>query len=104
MEHLNVRIPATLKYALDKQIANSQDTTLQAGVAEAIELWLRRADNVGSIGLLNPRDRVTIEEWAAALLRRDDMAEVALRLMEVSYDEWRSKNEGAGFAGDRKTD
>lgn len=91
MEHLNVRIPRTLRDAVDIRINSSQDSTLQAGVAEALEMWLQRSSDLGSIGRLSPRDRATVEEWAAALLRRDEMAEVALRLMEVNYAGWRAE-------------
>ena len=104
MAPLGVRVTASLKHRIDKIVKNSQDTTLQDAVSEALEDFLGKCSGLGSIGLISPKDRATVEEWAAALLRRDRMAQVALSLMEVSYDEWRAANQSAAIARDSQVD
>ncbi len=102
---LGTRVPQKLKDRLDKHVKNSQDSTLQDAIIEAIEDYLGKASVLGPIGLLSPRDRAMVEEFAAALLRRDDMAAVALRLMEVEYAEWRTKaDQGPTITEDRARD
>jgi hypothetical protein len=102
---LGTRVSRKLKDLIDSHVNNSQDTTLQDAVSEALEDYLGKCSDLGSIGLLSPRDRALVEEFAAALLRRNDTAQIALRLMEVSYELWRTqKEDGSTIAGDRKRD